>query len=298
MLIDEIIKFCDNEYKKLNHETCCDNCTYKTNCPHRCDRCLHYIHTPSAAPAPRKYDCRNMAFYYTCKYSYKYMSELVYAFKQLNAFKEKDQLRILSFGCGPCTDLFAIDYLRENGIYKFDALEYRGIDLEQDVWGNIHSHISENSSANYEIKFYYYDVTSFIDTIIDSDWIPDLIIFQYVLSDMEKHCEKVKLNGLISKTAKFFNDILNDDSYIVLNDINLSVKYGGGREYFDNLLKQLVSASFKRYHFDNSNKTNHYDYGNQYPSNSLIIEPPEFLNYYEPYVSCASAQMLIKKERK
>ena len=182
------------------------------------------------------------------------MSELVYAFRQLNAFKEKEQMRVLSFGCRPCTDLFAIDYLRENGVYKFDTLEYRGIDLGKDVWGKIHAQISEKASANYEIKFYYYDVTSFIDTIINSGWISDLIVFQYVLSDMEKHCEKAKLNGLISKTAKFFNSIMNDDSYIVLNDINLSVEYGGGREYFDNLLKQLVSARFIRYHFDNSNK--------------------------------------------
>ena len=62
MLIDEIVDFCDTKYRnsKCNR---CDNCSYGDNCPGSCERCLHYIHTPTSAPAPRKYDCSNMACY-------------------------------------------------------------------------------------------------------------------------------------------------------------------------------------------------------------------------------------------
>lgn len=127
MLIDEIVDFCDTKYRnsKCNR---CDNCSYGDNCPGSCERCLHYIHTPTSAPAPRIYDCSNMACYYTCKYSYKYMSELINAFSNLRDLKYKSHIKVMSVGCGPCTDLFALDFLRQDGVFKFDSVEFRGID--------------------------------------------------------------------------------------------------------------------------------------------------------------------------
>lgn len=56
MLIDQIVKYCDDKYR-AHTQSGCDNCSYEIYCPKRCDICLHYIHTPTAAPAPRKYDC-------------------------------------------------------------------------------------------------------------------------------------------------------------------------------------------------------------------------------------------------
>ena len=58
MLIDTIVDFCDTAYKA---DDCC-NCSYGDNCPKRCDTCLHYIHTPTAVPAPRQYDCPRRIF--------------------------------------------------------------------------------------------------------------------------------------------------------------------------------------------------------------------------------------------
>lgn len=69
------------------------------------------------------------------------MSELVYALSQVKDLRDKKHLRVMSVGCGPCTDLFALDYLNENGIFKFETIEYRGIDLAKTVWGEIHKQI-------------------------------------------------------------------------------------------------------------------------------------------------------------
>ena len=56
----------------------------------------------------------------------------------------------------------------------------------------------------------------------------------------------------------------------------------------------------RRMHFNNVNKERHYEYGEQYDSSELVFNmiSDEIRNAYNPFESCASAQMLIKKERK
>lgn len=294
MLIDEIVDFCNTKYRnsKCNR---CHNCSYGDNCPGSCDRCLHYIHTPTVAPAPREYDCSNMACYYTCKYSYRYMSELINAFLFLRDLKRKSNIKVMSVGCGPCTDLFALDYLKTECVYKFESVEFRGIDPAKEVWLDIHKQIKKYNPSIIIPEFYYEDVTEFIDVITKSKWIPDLIVFQYVFSDMEKHCDSIRLHEFISKLALFVNDAMSANTYIVLNDINLTTQMGGGRELFDELLDQINNADSRRFHFKNNNKLHHYNYGDEYEDNSLIVANPQFIDDYNPYDSCASAQLIIKK---
>lgn len=295
MLINTITNYCHERYQNKKK---CVNCTYEEHCPGRCDICLHYIHTPTAAPAPRQYDCPNMANFYTCKYSYRYMSELVYAFAQLKDLKSKKNLKVMSVGCGPCTDLFALDYLKEVGTYQFETVEYRGIDSAKEVWKDIHSQIKTYNSKQYKAFFFYKDVTELIDTIIQKNWIPDLIVFQYVFSDMEKHCLATKLYSFISKIAHFITNDMDKNTYIILNDINLTTTMGGGREHFDELLAKIPQVQSKKYHFNNSNKANHFNYGSEYETNDLVLKNPVCLRNYEPYTSCASAQLIIKKVKK
>lgn len=294
MLIEGIVRFCDEKYQNNKYNKC-DKCSYGDNCPRNCEKCLHYIHTPAKAPAPRKYDCSKMAYYYTCKYSFKYMSELIYAFSQLKYLEVKQHIKVMSIGCGPCTDLFAFDYLKEKGIYEFDSVEFRGIDSAKDVWLDIHEQIKRYDSFSFNSQFYYEDVTEFIDVITEAQWIPDLIVLQYAFSDMNKHCNSMHLHDFISKLASFVNESMNANTYIVLNDINLSVQMGGGRELFNELLVKINHAESRAYHFSNSNKPNHFDYGMEYEDNSLVVPNPQFIYRYNPYNSCASAQLIIKK---
>lgn len=295
MLIAAVTSYCHEQYQSKES---CSECTYKEHCPGRCDRCLHYIHTPTEAPAPRKYDCPNMANFYTCKYSYRYMSELVYAFKQVKDLMDKSNLKVMSIGCGPCTDLFALDYLNEKGIFKFETIEYRGIDLAKTVWKEIHEQIKKYNPSKYNTRFFYQDVTELIDTIVESKWVPDLIIFQYVFSDMERNCESSKLKRFISKIAQFINVDMSENTYIILNDINLTTAMKGGREHFDELSDKIFQIESRKYHFNNINKARHYNYGVEYEKNYLVLPLPSYLDSYEPYTSCASAQLIIKKVKK
>ena len=77
MLLYDLIEKCSyrDEYQK-EHEQC-EDCSYGDCCPRDCQDCLQYVHYPQKAPAPRKYDCVNMADCYYCKYAYKYASQTV-----------------------------------------------------------------------------------------------------------------------------------------------------------------------------------------------------------------------------
>lgn len=139
MIIDTILENCDERHNcKSNNR--CDDCSYGQFCPGDCAKCLEYIHYPSHAEtnAPkRKYDCTHMADFYMCKYSYRYTSEIIYALEWMSSLSSEKNLKVLSFGCGPCTDLFAIDYLRVSGKLCYQILDYRGVDYSRDVWNFI-----------------------------------------------------------------------------------------------------------------------------------------------------------------
>lgn len=303
MLINKILSNCNQRYLNQKCSGQCINCTYGTFCPQTCEQCLARIHNHSFAPtgAPiRKYDCRNMADFYVCKYSYRYTSELIYAFQRMISLKEKSHIKILSFGCGPCTDLFALDYLREKSEYKFDSYEYRGIDYSENVWHNIHSDIKINASHNSNIEFYYEDACKVIDAICNGKWTPDLVVFQYVFSDMHKHSGAVNVTSFIHKFSQYVNDKINKNCYIVINDINLERSYGGGRGYFDDLEIKIASQKMGKGRFHNDNKDFTYPYGDdsngELPCNkNLFTWDANWDMRYSPFKSCASAQMIIKR---
>ncbi len=290
MLIDVITNYCNNMYTQ---KVKCSNCTYGDNCPGDCGICLHYIHTPEVAPTPRHYDCPNMANYYVCKYSYKFTSELIYPLLKFVCLQKEKQLKVMSIGCGPCTDLFALDYLHTIGIFQFDSLEYVGIDSSDSVWNHIYEQIKQVYPHAY---FVGDDIADYMSAIQRSQWIPDLVVFQYVLSDMQKKHSDSQLKQFLHDFSYYFNQKMRDGSCIIINDTNLSAKYGnGGRDLFDALLELLESIQYKQLHFKNNNKPRHFEYGSEHITNELVISPSEELDEYNPYTACSSAQLIIRK---
>lgn len=306
-MIHSLLATCDKRYQDTKRCDSCDACSYKDYCPHDCEKCLDYIHTPSHAPddAPnRKYDCDRMADFYVCKYVCRYTSEMIYALRRLRDLSNKSAIKVLSLGCGPCTDLLALDYLKTQGEYSFTTLEYRGVDYSEDVWKSIHTNIKLLSSPGSTVKFYYQDICTFIDKIGEGAWVPDLVTFQYFLSDLHRHSEATSVGSFLKSFTQFANDYMPFNSYIVLNDINLGTGYGGGRDYFETLSSLLTSCNFRRGRFCNDNSRSPfyprgYTYGEdsdgEFPSNQNIFSLSQWAAY-SPFNTCASAQMLIKKE--
>ena len=149
---------------------------------------------------------------------------------------------------------------------------------------------------DYKIEIIPKDACDYVDKLCDDSWNPHIIVFQYVFSDMQKHSDESKILHLLSVMGNYISQHCETNTYVVCNDINLSRMYNGGREFFD-ILRQNISCpiKYRQCHFRNNNKRSHYNYGDEYNNNILVSDIPENLSNYEPYDSCASAQMIIKK---
>lgn len=305
-MIYSVQEKCDERQK--NRKNHCFRCDYLEFCQGDCQNCLDHIHNPNHAPKgapPRTYDCPHMADVYTCKYACRYTSEIVYALRRLVEIKTNNYLRILSFGCGPCTDLFALDYMKKNGELSYRTIDYVGIDYSQEVWEQIHSDIENCKSDFCNTYFYYKDMREMIHEIEKWEWTPNLIVFQYVFSDMYRHAGIKGTNSFIDIFAKYYNDKIHANTYTILNDVNLGVDYNGGREYFDILYNKLNNSKMKKGRFCNDNAKSPYyprgftygedSYG-EFSDNSNLFDIRKWRKY-SPYDTCASAQMLIYKEK-
>ena len=299
MLLYDLIEKCSYRDEFQNEHEQCEDCSYGDNCPGDCQKCLQYVHYPQNAPVPRKYDCVHMADCYYCKYAYKYASEITYGLACFAEIRNKKTLKIMSVGCGPCTELAAVDYLKEKGVLNYEKLQYRGIDPLGNVWRRIWNDIKEYFGNG--INFYQKDILELVDIITRHSWISDVLIFQYVFSDMYKNSSTIEINQFIDKLATFLNACGEKPIYILCNDINLSKSYNGGREFFDVLESKISNPKIvRRMQFNNNNKDRHFEYGDEYKRNCLIFDdiPDEIRKAYNPFDSCASAQILIKKEQK
>lgn len=298
MLINNLVYECDERYRK-NKDSCqCEYCICNICVESNCSKCLDNIHYTNNETPQRTYDCVNMADYYYCVYSYRYASEVVYGLEHFTGLFKREKLNIMSVGCGPCTELAAIDYLHDIGKLSYTTLDFRGIDPLGDMWKYIWEDIE--SIYGKQVSFYQENVLNFVDLIVSKKWIPDLIIFQYVFSDMYKKYTEEEIIIFINKLAGFLNAQTHRPIYILANDINLGNAYDGGRDFFDILEQKINNPKIMcRYHFDNKYRSNHFHYGIEYEDNSIVFEIPEHIKEkYDPIDSCASAQVLIKKRIK
>lgn len=295
MLINDLAYECDERYRQ-NKDSCqCEYCQCEKCEEDNCYKCLKKVHFPENNGDKRTYDCVNMADYYYCRYCYRYASEVVYGLRQFRDIMNLDTLKVMSVGCGPCTELAAIDYLHQNGELNYNKLEFRGIDPLKDMWKFIWEDI--DSYYQGQVNFFERDILELVDIIVAKKWMPDLIIFQYVFSDMYKKYKEEEIKIFIDKLANFLNQQTYKNIYVLANDANIGKKYDGGRDFFDTLNQKVNEPKImKRYHFNNNYKESHYDYGVEYKDNGIFFDIPQLIKEkYGAIDSCASAQVLIKK---
>lgn len=286
MNIHDIVDYCNNLYIKSQYEYRCEECNNK--CKGSCEKCLDTIHFGDH----RRYNCKNIVNYYLCKYIYKYSSEIKYLFQSHHTLKELDNIKVLSIGCGPCTDLFGIlESIQNDKQNKF--LEYTGIDLNN-KWEHIHNYISLNNNEKMNAKFIYDDIFNIINSDKFKEEInPNIIIFQYVLSDIIKYNEPIEIKNFIDKLINESIPKLEDNSFIIFNDIN----HIDTRKYFDYMLQNIKTrGQYAKHHFRH-NINNYYRYGREYNRNDVLFDIPNHISdRYNPWTFCSSSQLIIRKK--
>lgn len=292
MLMLDIINFCNDIYTNSDTEHMCDKC--KNNCLGSCDKCLDSIHFNKV---DRTYNCKNIVNYYVCKYSYKYSSEIEAIFKNIEEIQEIKRYNIMSIGCGPCTDLFGImNNIETNKLNK--EVQYLGVDLNE-IWKPVHNRIKElEAGKTLKTRFVYSDVFNVISKLkINEDtWKPNILIFQYVISDMVKYNTKQEILQFIDRIIDYIIDYMPKNSFIILNDINHNTQARNYYEYmYDCVYKRYKNTTCWKYHFNNDNR-HYYRYGERYNYNETSINIPTHINEtYNPWRFCSSAQMIIQK---
>jgi len=138
-----------------------------------------------------------------------------------------DNLRVLSVGCGPCTDLFAFDAFFK--IYKPNGkIEYHGLE-KSNLWKDIHNFIIQHGKKHSlsKVKITYLDVVKQfqeVEYIIKNEK-PDIISFQYVLSDIAKFYHVNYVKQYAEKFVEKAFEILPKSTMIIFNDTNVTRSY-------------------------------------------------------------------------
>lgn len=287
-MIDVIVNYCHGKYQ--NRGNICANCNNPICLNSNCEQCLKDIHFDPNCH--RSYDCLNMCYYYVCQNIYKYVTEMTWIwfdFITQNTGKGKpfQQLDICSIGCGPCSELIALE---EYCLRKNLALSYSfvGFDIEN-TWNDIQGVVKNNSSNPNAISFESTDVFNYYNTHNK----PNVIVLNYVLSSIVKNAPN-SIKAFVDSLCNLI--ITQQPCAILINDIN----YYSTRCYFDIILSRIISQnngiSFQKSHFENSQKK-YYTYGNQRGHSRLLIVPnTQIQQTYSLNSECHSAQIMIIKK--
>jgi len=285
-MISEFLEFCKRNY---NRDAECFDC--KNNCPQTgdCEKCLDLVHFGNG---DRKYNCINILNYYACKYLHKYSSEIGYVFN-LNELSDLKEYNVLSIGCGPCTDFFGISDLIETKKHNVQ-LNYLGIELNED-WGFAHNWIKANSQHNYKITYMDAYVLLKKPEKYLGEFRPNVIIINYLISDLLKAgCDVLEFMNLLE--TNLFRT-LSTSTYIIINDYNRGLSANDPRTYYDQF-ETIISSNSKvriaKCHFKHNIKRYH-PYHYQHPQNEILFPLMPIIHNFHPWNFCSSAQLLIKK---
>lgn len=279
-LLSKMIDYCDRMYSDYQ----CSECTGQ-NCTHDCKECLDDIHFHHNR-IRSKYDCEKLLYYYLCRYSYKYCSEIIYALERVD-LNRYPYFNILSLGCGGAADLMAFDYCSQN----YEGIFYHGVDINT-YWNDIHSKIEGlYPNASFSTGF---DVKHDIPTLSSESY--NVVIIEYLISYLYSRGSSV-VNKLFDDLIQFIiaNKPQDSPMLIIINDAD---SINTGRDEFIKLVQKIhrkgYEATFEPMRFKDHQ---HYHNSEMYPSKKLLFDCSwDFQQEYCVPLSCESAQMIIEIE--
>jgi len=287
-MIQEIVDFCDNCFSPYEKGSSCDGFPLMT-----CENCLKEIHFRK--DSTRQYDCKNMCYWYVCQDIYRYASEMAWLLhdKELGLRTRNSPLNICSIGCGPCSELIAIEEYRHRYGLTFEY-SYIGFDINQ-VWQPIQQKVISLSASPGAIKIINGDVFKYYDNVKER---PNMIILNYMLSDMLRNGQEA-FSAFVDRLCSFVAGL--PSCALLINDINRGVDEADPRYYYPRIKNQIVRKCGRdnvidlHYHFVDSMKS-FYPYGTQRAKSDILFTAPDrIVARYNTNTECHSAQMTIIK---
>ena len=244
----------------------------------------------------RKYNCIPITFSYVIRFSNRYASEVLTALRCRlirETFQNVDEIKVLSIGCGPATEVIALEkFSREEN----KVIKYYGYDINP-IW-NKTQQILEKHLINTKCNTMF-DSSEFQD---DNKILPeiDILILNYVISDIHKH-DKKNVNFFLENIKKIAEK-MKSNSIIIINDVN---SYYMGRdeiECWGNKLDKknyLIAGAYFDYPGRYpKQKFSHLEKVKKFQMTPLLfdVSSTEGINNFIDNISeCRSAFILIKK---
>lgn len=287
MLIDDLIEYCDEQYKN----GVCWACTGEEKCSSECDGncklCLDDIHFHTNERR-NHYDCERLLYYYVCRYTYKYCSEMIYALKQIDLSKYP-YLHILSLGCGGAPDLMAFQYMNYN-----QKISYVGLDKNV-YWEDIHNYIINNYNDG-KVQFLRdINVLNYFNEHKITKC--NVIIIQYLISFFYSSQGENGVRRWFSELAQSIvkNKPDNSPLLVIINDVD-SIKTG--RDALPIFVEEIekVGLDVNRQLRRRFKQNNYFAGSIQYASKKNVFDSisDEFQKNYCVALSCESAQLILE----
>lgn len=216
--IKELLQFCECNY--LAQKDCrlqCKNCIECFCTRFSCMDCVNSIYNYNRVidNSKRKF-CNNRALCYVKNNLAKYCSELL---SLMTAIKGREgKIEIASLGCGPATELYAIDYYIANHFPEKNVqVDYKGFDIDID-WKVIQDKNIElfQKDSNINVAFLHEDMFEYYRKNGNT---PDFIIMNYMLSDMALFFND-RIKKFLDELCSFINNAPKE-IWVLVNDTNL-----------------------------------------------------------------------------
>ena len=289
MPINRTIKYCHERYSLKNGQCKeCPNMEIDLCHSKNCGNCFTQIFFQGN----RTYNCICSTYSYVCRYMLQYSSEILYAlekFKELftseNGIKH---INAMSIGCGPCSELFAIEQFIKTIEYNLDVV-FNGFD-KNNIWSDVQQKVIE--VIPFRVNICFENCFDFINSN-NSFSFPNMLILNYVLSDIVK--SNGDIDNFIESIVTEIIDKMPNKSIIIINDINHNTQ---ARDYYKIILDKI---EVKNIISQKSCSFQGYKYGAVYKKNNIfdVVHPKNLrhLTYaYNTKTFCSSAQLLIFKK--
>jgi hypothetical protein len=263
----------------------CKDC--RNLCSGNCSEYLYRLHFGEKID----YSCKRIISYYIPKYSFRYSSEIRKILRLYESILSNfDSINVLSIGCGPATELLGITDI---GQKLGKIINYIGID-QNNQWVEVHDFLLDKQSPKLRMKFLYQDMFEVVPQInpnknrIQSN----VIIFQYVISDMLKYYTHEELTSNFEVFKSIVLNYTMKNSMVIFNDINTKAV----TTFYDQIcINWKDSFHGNKYHFLDLSKPL-FPYGKEIQESRIEYSIPDYIEKrYNPWNNCRSAALVLRK---
>ncbi|GGK02940.1 hypothetical protein GCM10007084_27810 [Parabacteroides faecis] len=199
----------------------------------------------------------------------------------------------MSIGCGPCSELFAVDSILKEIGYTGNVT-YDGFDTN-DIWTDVQNKVK--NILPYNVNIINQDCFDYLKSTPHYTY-PNILIINYLLSDILKRGD---LSSFISEMTEHIIDKMPPRSMIIINDIN----HYDVRNYYkeiisksnsNNIISQATLGFIINYEKNKKDmRAYEYSYNGIFsPFKEAVIR--FLVSMYATKTSCTSAQLVVIKK--